>query len=94
MEAEYIRLEEAEQVICDVCERPICPRLWEGDCDSIDRLNKIQAADVRPVVRGTWTRVDYEPCGHDYICSECGCKSDGAWNFCPNCGADMRETGR
>ena len=49
------------------------------------------AADVRPVVRGKWTRVDYEPCGHDYICSECGCKSDGPWNFCHDCGADMRE---
>jgi rubrerythrin len=56
-----------------------------------EKLKQIPAADVRPVVRGTWTRVDYEPCGHDYICSECGCMSDGPWNFCPNCGADMRE---
>lgn len=56
-----------------------------------EALNRVPTADVRPVVRGKWTRVDYEPCGHDYICSECGCKSDGAWNFCHDCGADMRK---
>jgi rubrerythrin len=56
-----------------------------------EEVKHIPAADVRPVVRGKWTRVDYEPCGHDYICSVCGCKCDGPWNFCPNCGADMRE---
>lgn len=54
------------------------------------RIEKLPPADVRPVKRGHWTRVDYEPCGHDYICSECGCKSDGDWNFCHDCGADMR----
>ena len=53
------------------------------------------AADVRPVVRGTWE----EDCVGAAICSACGefafetnthhlC----GWfpNFCPNCGADMR----
>ena len=60
------------------------------DDGDIIRIRNIPAADVRPVVRGEWTRVDYEPCGHDYICSECGCKSDGPWNFCHDCGADMR----
>lgn len=58
----------------------------------VSAIEQIPTADVRPVVRGKWTRVDYEPCGHDYICSECGCKSDGPWNFCHDCGADMRGT--
>ena len=47
--------------------------------------------DVRPVVRGKWTRIDYEPHGHDYKCSACGWKNDMPTHFCPNCGADMRE---
>ena len=41
--------------------------------------------------RATWTRVDYEPCGHDYVCSKCGCKSDGPWKYCHDCGSPMQE---
>lgn len=54
-------------------------------------LNSIPAADVRPMVLGEWTRIDYEPHGHDYKCSACGWKNDMPTHFCPNCGADMRE---
>ena len=54
-------------------------------------LKNAPAADVRPVVRGKWTRIDYEPHGHDYKCSACGWKNDMPTHFCPNCGADMRE---
>ena len=50
-------------------------------------IKKIPPADVRPVVRGRWKTTSI------YIkCLECG-----KWfmlipqNFCPNCGADMRE---
>lgn len=48
------------------------------------------AADVRPVVRGKWIEPD-----DDYgypVCSVCEERSpnDERWNFCPNCGADMR----
>ncbi len=52
----------------------------------------IHADDVREVRRGKWTRIDYEPFGHDYICSICGIKNDRASFFCPGCGADMRES--
>lgn len=57
----------------------------------IDTLESIPAADVRPVVKATWKRIDYKPCGHDYECSSCGWKNDMVTHFCPNCGADMRE---
>lgn len=31
---------------------------------------------------------------HEWECSECKHITKGAkWNFCPNCGADMREDG-
>lgn len=46
---------------------------------------------VRPVVRGEWVEDDY-----GFIhCSICGMEWDEPehpkTNFCPNCGADMRE---
>jgi hypothetical protein len=64
-----------------------------------DEIAKLPAADVRPVVRGKWIKelhpnVRY----YQYKCSICGefsgHDSEGwIWepNFCPNCGADMRE---
>lgn len=51
----------------------------------------LPAADVRPVVKASWKRIDFKPCGHDYECSSYGWKNDMATHFCPNCGADMRE---
>lgn len=52
----------------------------------------VPAADVRPVVRGEWHEYD-----DDYgkiCCSVCeeDAPCDYPWNFCPNCGADMRQT--
>lgn len=84
--AEYISREAAIEALCKA--HSPYPRRREI---SVRAIQDISPSDVRPVKRGHWTRVDYEPCGHDYICSECGCKSDGAWNFCHDCGADMRE---
>lgn len=70
----------------------------------IDRylIENIPAADVRPVVRGKWLN-DF--CGKGRFskrivqCSLCGNFLDldgvnagrGDANYCPNCGADMRE---
>ena len=50
-------------------------------------IKKIPPADVRPVVRGKWEITSI------YIkCLECGeCFMLIPQNFCPNCGADMRE---
>lgn len=51
-------------------------------------LQSILAADVRAVVRGKW-----EPVGSAfpmYKCNQCHALSLGG-NFCPNCGADMRD---
>ena len=65
-------------------------------CVFYNRLSNIPAADVRPVVRGRWVE-DWET-----GCSECSNCGDGflwedfkgvaAWNFCPNCGAEMEES--
>lgn len=59
------------------------------------KLEEIPAADVRPVVKARWVYTDMSR----LACSNCGnpvafaLKDDG-WHhgdFCPNCGADMRE---
>ena len=56
------------------------------------RILSIPAADVRPVVRAKWIYDHW--C--EFKCSNCWAwsKSEphrGRENFCPNCGADMRE---
>lgn len=53
-------------------------------------IGKVSPADVRPVVRGRWlheTEIEGHACGE---CSACH-KIRVIDNFCPNCGADMRE---
>lgn len=64
------------------------------DAWALTILDSIPAADVRPVVRGKWSRVydDFMKSNYD-TCSCCGKEYFGAYgfNFCPNCGADMRE---
>ncbi len=51
---------------------------------------------IREVRHGKWIKADSQqyfrkhyPC---FTCSECGYKKDSQkkWNYCPNCGADMR----
>ena len=62
--------------------------------DIIDQLDYVPAADVRPVVRGKWRL--YSPLTDTYECDKCGYQViDESFhtNFCPNCGADMRQTG-
>lgn len=63
------------------------------------RLDKIPTADVRENVKGEWIPHDLEN-GEKSIdedcCSVCGKRfreiamTGCEWNFCPNCGADMR----
>ena len=68
-------------------------------------IEQLPASDVRPVVRGKWEEVDRAPIFEGmekhstYRCSSCRAYQfydvfdDGTarYNFCPNCGADMRE---
>ncbi len=52
-------------------------------------IESIPAADVRPVVRGKWIKIKCRS-----ICRDCSFRGFASWNFCPNCGADMREPPR
>lgn len=62
-------------------------------------IEEIPAADVRPVVHGHWIAEEEAEERGDYslrdTCSVCGhcdwdCTESESFNFCPNCGADMR----
>lgn len=46
------------------------------------------AADVAPVCHGKWV---YNPGDNIPYCSECMMPQDSECNYCPSCGADMRE---
>lgn len=76
---------------CTAVPAAYCPLIPE----LIDRAEAAEkkAADVRPVVRGRWSEKPYL-LGTTNVCSVCGENygmPHGKYNFCPNCGADMRE---
>lgn len=62
----------------------------------LEAFNEISAADVRPVVRAYWKSVPYK---RARVCSRCEADEPykfadddaNVYNFCPNCGADMRK---
>jgi hypothetical protein len=54
--------------------------------DAAYEVSKIPAADVAPVVRGEW--ISHE--GYDE-CNLCHNKSIYGHNYCPNCGAHMKD---
>lgn len=62
-------------------------------CMEKDRINAVPSADVRPVVRGGWKPNPKNPYWLD--CTVCGYAKPErtVYNFCPNCGADMRGEG-
>ena len=81
--SEYIEREAVNALIKAECSPKVAAYL-------IDAVAAIPAADVRPVKRGKW--IDHqEGCWIYAKCSECETVHDVRSNFCPNCGADMRE---
>ena len=57
-----------------------------------DKIKSIPAADVAPVRQGRWKRsgplLECNRCGE--IFSQLGGNAGKSWNYCPNCGAEMR----
>lgn len=65
------------------------------DADVITVLESLPTADVRENVHGDWDFEEYPDGYYHSECSICGSwfKEDvflNPYNFCPNCGADMR----
>ena len=64
--------------------------------ECVYQINRIPAADVRPVVHGCWIKLRISKLGDSTAeCEKCGATVHSNLtqkiNFCPNCGADMRE---
>ena len=59
------------------------------------KIEELPEEDVRPVVRGKWIvhTSDRFPADSTIECDQCHAEQPAGIddNFCPNCGADMRE---
>ena len=88
---EYIKREYAVDAVADVYYNTPDINL---SCEKFEAaILKIQAADVAPVRHGRWIEKDKYAFGTFYDCSICGnliLDNGHSWNYCPNCGADMR----
>lgn len=62
---------------------------YSGYCTEDVDIESIPAADVAPVVHGSWEPI-IDPYGkiEGWLC-ECGRESKEMCNYCPNCGAKM-----
>ena len=60
-----------------------------------EKVNRMPTADVRENVRGEWIKGGEQPYFRKHfdivVCSKCNKRGEHGWNFCPNCGADMRK---
>lgn len=77
------------------------PNCYNGWSDTYDKAYIIEAIEEAPTIepkrgewvchKGGWIDLDYYPT--KYECNQCHHYVDVASdkNFCPNCGADMRE---
>lgn len=92
-EKEYIELETVKRHIRHLIQDPwnhqAAPASWaDAYRQMIDILDDEPAADVRPVKRGEWgsdmSTAKCEHCGHAFPAFM------RLYNYCPNCGADMR----
>ena len=81
------------------CEELPTAKHWDGHTEK--DVTRLLSLDVRPVVHGKWNPVMCagnpniqdrdEWYGALFVCDKCNWTMIGESNFCPNCGADMRE---
>lgn len=70
---------------------------WCTDCKEYDtekkccpRFNKVIRGAVVDRPKGEWINTALSDRSDNIICDQCGYDSIARYNFCPNCGADMR----
>lgn len=59
------------------------------DVVNVEDIADCPSADVRPNIHGHWE--EDNGYGLPYHCSICGSGGLKFWNFCRDCGSDMRE---
>ena len=95
--ADYIEREKVKLCIFEYGVRNRYNSSISSACENLERrMNYIPAADVRPVVRGKWTRRKSKLYT---MCSACGYGYSNShyheveeFKFCPNCGAMMEAS--
>ena len=74
--------------------RGLCRVIFEDDFKrAIKKIPKGIIVDVAPVRHGRWVEKEKYTFGIMYDCSLCENRildNGHHWNYCPNCGADMR----
>lgn len=97
--SDYIKREDAKLRIFEYGVRHRDNGSIASACENLERqMNALPAADVVERKRGKWFRgynPNYSPFDdsgeYRYCCSECKHVQNRVSNFCPNCGADLRE---
>lgn len=85
---------DADKLLNTICDKGL-------DCDALMiAISEQPTADVRENVKGEWIACEHNKWMHGTYalrCSKCNGgyhlsteKHMGTWNYCPNCGADMR----
>ena len=87
---EYITKDRAKQFVCGHCNEVCSEEPCEpSDCDWMAFIDKEPAADVVEVRHAKW--VSSKQYNGNPECSACFYVTDEKTNYCPNCGAKMRE---
>lgn len=93
-------IKRAAKIVADFPAADVCPyyvgnKHDRGD-DSLCRKAECEVKAVRPIKRGKWVKAEVQPYFRKHynveVCSVCQYRKSGKWNYCPNCGADMRGT--
>ena len=75
---------------CQKCD--ICTGLYNTETEAITAWNTAMGAkDINVPNKGEWINVSKTAWLPEFQCSKCGEKYTYRHNFCPNCGADMRD---
>lgn len=64
--------------------------------EAISETVDVKLIEALPTIeprKGKWIYNKERGTAKIWTCSECRWNDIGEWNFCPNCGADMREEG-
>ena len=73
----------------------VCGAVGDVRRDMIDRIKQLPSEQPERI-KGRWISADAIFGGEPFYCSECGENTRDTvmgkprWNFCPNCGADMK----
>lgn len=92
--ADLIDREATLKKMCEMCNFHTSPDFACRKCNVYEMIAVQPTIDVAPVRHGRWILKILPIGGGDkirsYLCSECDRYANMKFDYCPNCGADMR----